>query len=355
VPKFGFRWQPFDSQLTFRGDYSKSFIAPNLYSEYGPTDTRQVGAGVIQGVFGSSYGGLPFNGEDGNNPNLKPARSTSRTIGFVFTPTFAKHLKVNADFSDINLDGFQGGIGFNNILSSVNTLGAASPFFTNLAIGAFPGQSGATNPFATPGALLAYLTNSATGKGDPTKAANLYAVDQFRNLAVLHEKSWIVGIDYTIPTGTLGSFELATSGAIFDSFEFLALPGQAWIQYAGKATNAGVFGGTLPKYRFYSTVDWTYGDFHVTLGNTFTSAVDDTGPNGISAPLPVSSYITFDARAAYEIHPAALKSLRFALGVNNFTNRMPPLAPRTFTDNNADVSTYSPIGRLFYGTVAVGF
>jgi iron complex outermembrane receptor protein len=34
---------------------------------------------------------------------------------------------------------------------------------------------------------------------------------------------------------------------------------------------------------------------------------------------------------------------------------MPPLDPRTFTDNNVDVSTYSPIGRLVYGTITVTF
>ena len=77
VPKIGFRWEPFDKQFIVRTNYSKSFSAPSLYAEYGPTDTRQVGAGVIQGVFGNNYTAMPFNGEDGNNPNLKPAKSTS--------------------------------------------------------------------------------------------------------------------------------------------------------------------------------------------------------------------------------------------------------------------------------------
>ena len=52
---------------------------------------------------------------------------------------------------------------------------------------------------------------------------------------------------------------------------------------------------------------------------------------------------------------AKVKDLKFALGINNLTNRMPPLDPRVFTDNNADVATYSPIGRLVYGTVSIGF
>ena len=73
-------------QFTVRGNYAKSFSAPSLYAEYGPTDTRQVAGTVIQGVFGPNYTGLPFNGEDGNNPQLKPATSVSRSIGFVLQP-----------------------------------------------------------------------------------------------------------------------------------------------------------------------------------------------------------------------------------------------------------------------------
>ena len=47
--------------------------------------------------------------------------------------------------------------------------------------------------------------------------------------------------------------------------------------------------------------------------------------------------------------------LTVAVGVNNLADRMPPLAPRAFLDNNADVSTFSPIGRLIYGTLSVTF
>jgi outer membrane receptor protein involved in Fe transport len=351
VPKVGFRWQPFDKQLTFRGNYAKSFLAPNLFSEFGPTDTRTVGPGVLQGVFGANYS-MPFNGEDGNNPNLKPANSTSKTVGFVFRPKFVDGLVLNADYSYIVLRGFQAGIGFNNILSSVNTLGSASPYFSNLAIGNFTGLPGASNPFTSPGQLLTYLTNPGTGNGDPAKAANLYLIDRFQNNAELREESWTVNANYILTTSRAGTFSLATSGSIFDSFAFLdlPLPGHSFIQYAGNATNAGVFGGTLPKYHFYTSLDWTYKDLTVGLANTYLSSVNDTGANGNLAPLHVSGYTSWDVRAAYDWH-----TVRAAIGVNNLTDRMPPLAPRTFTDNNADVSTYSPIGRLYYATVSVSF
>lgn len=345
VPKVGFRWQPFDQQLTLRGNYSKSFLAPNLFSEYGPTDTRQVGGAVIPNAFpGQGLPPEPFNGEDGNNPNLKPATSISRTVGFVLKPHLINNLSLTADYSNIDLRGFQAGIGFNNILQSVNAQGSASPYFANLAIGNFPGQAGASNPFGTPGTLLPYL------QGGLANAANLYVIDRFQNNAELIEKSWTAGAFYSIPTARAGTFELGTTGSVFDSFTFLdlPLPSHNFIQYAGHATNAGVFGGTLPKWHFYTTLDWSSNNLHLEVANSYLSAVTDTGANGVSAPLPVSRYSAFDVRASYD-----WEKVTMAIGVNNVTNRMPPLAPRTFSDNNADIATYSPIGRLLYATVSV--
>jgi iron complex outermembrane receptor protein len=49
------------------------------------------------------------------------------------------------------------------------------------------------------------------------------------------------------------------------------------------------------------------------------------------------------------------KTWTAALGVNNFTDRMPPASPQAFTDNLADVATYSPIGRLIYASVGIKF
>jgi iron complex outermembrane receptor protein len=352
VPKFGFRWQPLDEQFTVRGNWSKSFLAPTLFAEYGPTDTR-TSNGPIATAFGANYQGEPFNAEDGNNPNLKPATSISKTIGFVLRPEFARNLIVTADYSQITLKGFQGGLGFNNILTSINSLGAASPFFNSLAVGTFP-SSGGKNPFSTPGSLLAFLTDPATGKGNPAQAAQLYLVDYFRNLAQLLEESWNISASYSYSTSSAGTFAVATNGAIFNSFKFdPGIAGQPSVQGAGASSNSSVFGGTLPRYRFYTTVDWVFHDVDFTLGNTYASGVHDTGGSGTLAPIPVSRYFTWDLRAAYDLHLTRVKDLNFAVGVNNLTNRMPPWDPRVFTDNNVDVSTYSPIGRLVYATASV--
>src|SRR5258707_5589068 len=106
-----------------------------------------------------------------------------------------------------------------------------------------------------------------------------------------------------MPTECSVTCTLSAVGAISMDFNFQALPGTAYIQYAGTTNNAGGsggFGGTLPKYRFFTTLDWIYHDVDLTLSNTYVSSTVDTGVNGTSTPtIPVSSYVTWDAPGAY--------------------------------------------------------
>jgi iron complex outermembrane receptor protein len=355
VPKFGFRWAPFDSQFAIDGNYTKSFVAPPLFQAYGPYDTRQV-TGVIPGnVFGqSALGGYTFNGEDGNNPGLKPAVAVARSIGFTFRPKFVNGLSVSGEFSSINLYGFAGGIGFNNIFNSVNKLGAASPFFGNLGEGNFI-NFGGTNPFATPGALAAYL------KANPANVQNIYVEDRFTNLAVLRERSWNLTALYLLPWSRYGTWTLSTSAMAFDSYKFSDGLGDPSIQYAGNASNLGVFAGTLPKYRFYTTVDWSYRNLELTLANTYISAVTDAGAGGTGPVLtPVSHYSSFDLRGAYTWRfgtDGSGRKVVLDLGVNDLNNAAPPYFPNAFSNAfmTTDIGTYSPIEREVYGDVTVSF
>ena len=358
VPKLGFRWQPVDPQVTVRGTYAKSFTAPTLFALNGPTDTRLVGTGVVQSVFGIA--GDMINGEDGNNPKLEPSKAKTYSLGIAISPQALPGLNVTIDYSDIRQYGYPGGIGFTNILQSIDQLGAASPFYNNLGLGNFPGLPGATQPFGMPGSLGAYLR----GGGN---SLNLYAIDQFRNLGGVKEESINLSVDYELPAHGLGTFTVGTTGTTFLHYQFKALPGQKYYEYVRTVTNGGTgVQGTLPRYHFYSTVDWKYEKYDVTLGNTFISSVDDQGPGGIVyeqrklKAVPVASYLTWDLRAAYaddtpSTRIRAIKGWTVAMGVNNIANRMPPAAPQAYTDNNADVSTYSPLGRLLYVMGSVKF
>jgi iron complex outermembrane recepter protein len=356
VPKLGFRWQPVDSQLTIRGTYSKSFTAPSLYAEYGPTDTRQAGGAIIQNAF-PGQPSSPFNAEDGNNPKLLPATANSYALGAVFKPHFAPHLMATIQYTAVDQRGIAGGIGFNNILVDVNRLGSASIFYNNVARNNFPGLPGAVG-FANPGDLLAYL-NAAPG----VNSNNVYAIDQFRNLGGIKLRTVDFSVDYVVPTDHFGTFTFDTVGVYLQSYKYQALPSQPFFEFAGVASNSPQAGGTEPKWRLYTTIDWSDGPWNVVLANTYISGVMDEGAGGFTfanshaAAVPVSDYTTFDAQVSYQMGDLfkTLKAPKIAVGVNNIGNRMPPVARNAFIDNRADVATYSPIGRLWYVTVDTRF
>lgn len=359
-PKFGFRWEPVDSQFVIHATYTKAFSPPQPYQAYGPYDTRPVTDRLIGIVFGSNYAvGDTFNGEDGVNPSLGPATSVSRSIGFTLRPRFVKGLVVNADFSSVDVFGFQGGADFTRIMQSVNEYGSASPYFNSVSTGNFTNLGG-TDPFGTPGSLLAFLTNSA-GQPDPSKYSQLYVIDRFRNQSILIERSWTIEASYILPWNRYGTWTVASNGMIFDSFKFERRPGDPFQQYAGNASNIGVFAGTLPKYRFYTTIDWSYRRLNITLANTFISSVNDAGTGGTSTPLiPVPHYSSWDLRGAYGWPFGGVSSDRkvvLAIGINDLNNAMPPYFPRSFSNQylTTDIGTYSPIGRLVYGDVTVSF
>ena len=357
VPKISFRWLPLDEDLVIRGSYSKSFTAPTLFALNGPTDTRLVGSGVIQTVFGLANPGLQ--GEDGNNPGLKPSKSQSRTVSATYTPHFAPGLSLSLQYVAADQRGFPGGIGFTNILDGVNRQGASSPFAGNLAMNNFPGLPGAV-AFTTPGQVAAFL------QANPNNSLNLYAIDRFTNLGGIKTRAFNLSADYYYKTDQYGTFAVTTTGTAIRSFQFQALPSQIYYEYNATATNGGTgVQGTLPSYRFYSTVSWNENGWTAQLANTLVSAVTDIGPGGIVyansttlKPIHVPSYLAWDARFSYDgqaIFGEYGKGWSFAFGVNNFTDQSPPLAPQAFTDNNVDVSTYSPIGRFAYLQATVKF
>jgi iron complex outermembrane receptor protein len=148
----------------------------------------------------------------------------------------------------------------------------------------------------------------------------------------------------------------------FQNYQFQALPDQPFFEYSGYATNGGTgVQGTLPKWRSFATVHWEKDAWEATIANTFIPSVTDIGTGGIVyatsttlKPIKVSSYTSWDANVGYTLKNV-LKGARVMVGVNNIANRMPPASPQAFTDNNVDVATYSPLGRLYWATVSVKF
>lgn len=389
VPKLGFRWQPVARQLTLRGDYARSFTAPSLYALAGPINYR-TSQGPI-GTSGLSPLNYTFNAEDGNNPTLQPAHANSWTFGLVLRPDAIPHLKVDVEYNSVKVTGTPGGIGFNNILADVNASGSASPFFGNIALGNFPGLTGASNAaFATPGALATYLNNAGNATAANT-FGNLYVVDRFTNLGETRIKSLNFTTTYDYQTASMGTISFLNQTALLLSYKYRALPvtsggtnpAQLLYDFAGTTTQGGGAQGTLPRLRMYTSLDWTLN--HVTLGiaNTYIGPVKDIGAGG-SSFWPqynagtagyiigqVASFSSWDLRASWNsAGDGGTHGLTISAGVNNLFNQAPPVstninpaagavagATAWRAENNTDVSTYGAgaVGRLVYISAAIKF
>ncbi|MEP6634514.1 MAG: TonB-dependent receptor, partial [Luteimonas sp.] len=119
--KFGFRWKPIDD-LLIRGNYSEGFRAPSigeLFTGQGdsfPAITDPC-AGKLQGQPNpngtppTGCGAIPqYNQTNpqiritvGGNPNLGPENSTSKTLGFVYSPSFVPGLDVSLDWWKVEI------------------------------------------------------------------------------------------------------------------------------------------------------------------------------------------------------------------------------------------------------------
>ena len=370
VPKLGLRWQPVDDQLTVRFTYSKAFAAPDLSHEYAPANATQSSSSTF---FSTNLPPDPrltttfvyFSG-NGNNPDLKPSQAWTRNIGFVFSPKALKHFTLSVDYSNLFYKGLPAGIGGNNIIASVNTLGSASPYFSAIAVGGLPGQPGSSQALLTaPGGLAAYLVGG-NYKND------LYIADHFVNSGGIQVRSVDIRPEFQFSTETMGTWTIGSTGTYLQSYKYQTLPNQPFYEFAGYSTNGQTIAGTMPQYSFYTTLDWRMQNWQTIVGNTYSSAVTDIGSTppavylATRTPTRVNSYFAWDLQESYTFDKAEagrlwslLKGMKVTVGVNNLFNRMPPYAGLSQAagnnNNNVDVAQYSPIGRLLFITANVKF
>lgn len=338
VPKVSLAWLPFDDQLRLRASYGKSFSEPSLYNLYGPvstgftSDLSGVRAYNTNGTPTGGFIGLQGHQSGGSNSLLTPSHAKSYTVGFVFSPKFAKGLDITVDYYKIDQTALVGTLATGlTIISDVERLGAASQYAPYVALNAFPGQAGAV-AITTPGQLHV----------DPDK---IYVLTGLANISSQTQHGFDVNISYELPWKQYGRFHLNSNWEILQSFD---LDGT---EYAGNDLY-----GTLPKFRAYSTLDWSYKGYGATLGYTRINTVDadpvELGGDGFD----VGPYNTFDIQLRYDLGTATpmLKGVTFDIGCNNLTNRMPPLSPN-YSSPPFDNSAFSYFGRMFYADLKIKF
>ncbi|SFK38692.1 TonB-dependent receptor domain-containing protein [Lysobacter sp. cf310] len=122
--KFGFRWKPIDD-LMIRGNWSEGFRAPSISELFAgqadsfptlsdPCNNANFGNQNPAGQARCIAEGVPNGGYQqdnqqiritvGGNPNLKPERAETKTLGLVYSPSWVEGLDINLDWWNIKIE-----------------------------------------------------------------------------------------------------------------------------------------------------------------------------------------------------------------------------------------------------------
>jgi len=335
-PEVSVAWAPIDNQLKVRASAGTSFVAPLLYTLYGPVST-----GVLSPITYTVYNGNGaqetgvFNGTSGSNPELKPYTAKTWSVGFVLTPKKVPGLSITADFVDLLARGFEGTLPPDIIVQSVESLGPASPY------AAYVHYDGPDGPTVTaPGGISGHAPQE------------IYVTGTLVNLGASPECLTDIKIDYAHALPGIGKFDIASTWTGIQRLTYQLDPSEPFYSYIGKVSQTV---GTIPRWANYSTIDWSSRGIDAFLGISYVEGITDVGAGG-DDPYGfehVGAYIEYDLGLSYDLSHLhnhwSLRGLKVTVGVNNAFNRTPPLAPDVFPLTNADIGAYDgAIGRMFY-------
>jgi outer membrane receptor protein involved in Fe transport len=348
--RFNIRYQPI-RDLLLRASWSQGFRSPNVNELFGGLSNPFIeftdpcapapNGGYTGGALPPNCPGgrldtqpdVHMNATGGTNPNLKPEKSISRTVGFVYSPSQVPGLDVNADYFKIEINNAVGTVGFQNILNGC--------FYNNS------------------------FCNLVTVTGN--QVTDIRNVDT--NVGTLLTEGIDIGLHYKFPSTPFGDFDVRINGTFLKTFD------QSTVNRATKtgfATShlAGAIGH--PKRRFNGYLDWDYGNWSAQYRIEYYGSVID------QCSVPVLGFCSYPNRTTnyqgapgqftlgrqhlgstvyHDIHVAytiPTINATFAVGVNNLFDKKGPI-PGAGAFGLYDSSDYRLPSRLVYGSIRVRF
>lgn len=343
--KVAIEWRPI-TDLLVRGTVSQVFRAPNLDEQFdgyvigdpGIADPciQLTAAQLAQHTGACQYVPQGWGGNPNTSVNafysggvpagiaLKPEHGKSIDFGLVYSPSGIPGLSSSVDLWHIYLSDLLTPLGAQTMLNSC---------FANNDSPYCPLIHRNDNSSKLPGSVHVLFT--------PTV-----------NLGNLSTSGVDFNLNYQIPHFNLGSvdpgnFKAGLNTTYTSTYKNDATPGQpgaTTINYAG--TLSGQF-GNIARWRGTATLDWNKGNWGAQWQTRYIhrlSALNVDQVTGANAPMGATVYHAI--QASYVV--PAIRT-RFAVGVDNLGNKMPPLAYRL------DTSTYDTLGRYYHARVTVDF
>lgn len=302
-PKLGLRYQP-SRQLLLRASAGTGFRAPSFSELYRPTSYGSSPAFLYDPVL-DTFDQWATRKE--SNPDLKPERSQQFSAGVVFEP--ARDMSVSLDYWLIKK---------RDVISDLN------------------GKTILENPQR----YAAYIERDEFD--EPT------IILRKENQGRLKTSGLDLEANVRSSPTAWGRFGLNLSGTYVLEYKRQFGPLEPYVSNLGRFLNDQV----IQRWRHRASLDWEYGDFNVTLGNTFYSGYQDDSYLPDTAPRRVKAYSLWDMSGAWRIN----RMLRVRAGIQNLANTAPPFSNQSYYFLSTYDPTYTdPRGRTFYASVNLSF
>jgi outer membrane receptor protein involved in Fe transport len=371
--KFGVEYAPLQD-VKLRAGYNRAVRAPSVGDLFAPA---VIGAGgtadpcwgaVVGGAAGTTAGTVnghnfafcsrtgvtadewgaitpnpaaQINTSVGGNAALKPETADTFTYGVVFQPSFLSGFVASLDFYYIKIANTIESLSSNTIVNNCGLTGDAA---------------------------LCGLIHRGAGTGSLWFNNNNFVTATEENIGTLSTKGIDLASRYTIDVGSMGKVALALSGTRVLNFFTEPLTN-------GPAYNcAGYFGTTCnaptPHWRHVLNTDWQMPwvgmDFAVRwryIGPVQSDRVSQDpqlSQTYFAGTARIGGYSYLDLSLAM---PIATTGIDFRVGVNNITDKAPPIiangnysdCPNNSCNDNTWVGTYDTLGRYLYAHVSVKF
>ena len=350
--KIAIEWRPI-ADLLVRGTVSQVFRAPNLNElDDGRTLVQPVlndpcahlsAAQLAQHPAACQFvppdwaGNSPaqvntfYSGANTVGAKLKPEHGKSIDIGLVYDPGWLPGLSTSVDFWHIYL------------------------FDTLTAIQADTVVSSCYNNGSSPYCSFIHRQDDSSRQPGQVFLINTPVVN-LGNLST-------TGIDYTlrykIPHFDLGgldpgNFRFGLGASYTSTYKNSATPGEPGakvIDYAG--TYSQQF-GNISRWRGTVTLNWNKGHWNAQWQTRYINGLTvlnaDAAISGVNIPKGAVTYHSLQlGYAVPAIHT------RFDVGVDNLSNKAPPLIYQNGANYNVDTATYDVLGRYYWARATVKF
>jgi iron complex outermembrane recepter protein len=321
-PKGSLKFQPIDAWL-LRGSVGSGFRAPSLTDLYAAQATSVTSNGTRDPIKCPTFDpnnpacSFQFSTVTGGNPNLKPEKSTTLTLGTVFEPV--KNLSLGVDSFFIYLK-------------------------NAIVVGGLP--------------VATILQNAASA----TQFANLITRDANGNIVFISQtnanlfKEDVSGMDldfkYAFDIGDYGRISLTGDGTYYYKFA-TQNPNLSWTNQIDKGLTT--VSGVISRWRHSASLVYDIGNWDASLTQHFQKRYHDSAGNITGAIRAVGAYETFDGQLSYRL----AKAWTLTAGVINIGDKPPPYANYASSANNFvggyDLSYGDPRGRFVYGRVGFQF